>query len=351
MKKLFTPFAIVAGMMLCTAANANAQVLVNGYSYQITSENTVAVAKGGTDYTGEVTIPSTVNIEDKSYTVTEVLQNAFSGISPCTATKIVLPNTVTKLAKWSFSASPQLKTVVLSDNIKDIPQECFQSCETLSEIHLPANLESFGMNVFNKCTSLKEITFPASLKTFGTWCFQNTGLTKVELPEGITTVSEGLFAYNYNLENVVLPSTVTTVGKYAFALDRKITSFTVKSVTPPVADANTFDVAPVAQMMVDLKNATLYVPEESIEAYKTADVWKGFGKILAISSGVNDLVAGDFGIEICGLAISLRGYEGDYQVYAVDGRLIYSGSESTAVLPAKGIYIVKAGKKSLKVAL
>ena len=39
--------------------------------------------------------------------------------------------------------------------------------------------------------------------------------------------------------------------------------------------------------------ATLYVPEEAIEAYKTAPEWKNFKNILPIKDGVNDVAADD----------------------------------------------------------
>ena len=41
------------------------------------------------------------------------------------------------------------------------------------------------------------------------------------------------------------------------------------------------------------ERATLYVPEEAIEAYKTAPEWKNFKNILPIKDGVNDVTADD----------------------------------------------------------
>ena len=41
------------------------------------------------------------------------------------------------------------------------------------------------------------------------------------------------------------------------------------------------------------ERATLYVPEEAIEAYKTAPEWKNFKNILPIEDGVNDVAADD----------------------------------------------------------
>lgn len=346
-------------MILGLSVNANAQqpVDVDGYNYVITSDKTVSVAQGGARYIEDViTVPATVKINNIEYTVTGVNQNAFSGSlygsTNCSASKIILPNTVTTLQKWAFSVNPDLKTVILSDNIKEIPNQCFQVCEALSEIHLPANLETFGSEVFNKCASLQKIEFPSTLKSLGTWSFQNCGFINIEVPEGITVIPQGSFPYNKNLEKVVLPSTLKSIEIYAFILDNKLNTVTVKSMTPPTVDKSAFFYSGVpASQQLNLKNVTLYVPEGSIDAYKAADVWKDFGNIKAIDSGVEDLVADDFDVEISGLSLTFKGYEGIYQVYTVDGRMVYSGSKSSVTLPAKGIYIVRTGKKSFKVAL
>ena len=41
------------------------------------------------------------------------------------------------------------------------------------------------------------------------------------------------------------------------------------------------------------ERATLYVPEEAIEAYKTAPEWKNFKNILPIKDGVSDVTTDD----------------------------------------------------------
>lgn len=348
-------------MILGLSVNANAQqsVDVDGYNYVITSDNTVAVAQGGTRYITDdvITVPPTVKIDNKEYTVTGVNQNAFSGSlygsTNCSASKIILPNTVTTLQKWAFSVNHGLKTVILSDNIKEIPYQCFQMCEALSEVHMPANLETIGVSAFFMCSGLKNVKLPATFKQFGNYAFQYSGLTSIDIPEGVTELPLGVFGGCSALEHAFLPSTMTKIGKHNFVLDKNVKTFISRSVTPPAVDEFAFVDLKYgsAKDQFPVKTATLYVPEGSVDAYKSADIWKDFVNIKALDAGVEDLVADDFSVEISGLTLSLNGYEGAYQVYAVDGRMVYSGSESSVNLPAKGIYIVKAGKKSVKVAL
>ena len=49
----------------------------------------------------------------------------------------------------------------------------------------------------------------------GMWYAQET-ITKVVIPEGVTTINSGAFVYSYRLEKVVLPSTLKIIGECAF---------------------------------------------------------------------------------------------------------------------------------------
>ena len=78
------------------------------------------------------------------------------------------------------------------------------------------------------------------------------------------------------------PSTLETTGKYAFNSGSKITAIYCDAVTPPVCDDTTIF------WNVDKKQFTLYVPEQSIDLYKQAYVWKDF---FNIESGIDSPTA------------------------------------------------------------
>lgn len=99
---LFRLFALVAAMMCAMGASAYDFESGNVY-YTITGTNTVEVAKkstSGMDYSGALTIPSTVTNGGKTYTVTAIGPNAF--LSCYYLTSVQLPTTLDSIGKGAF---------------------------------------------------------------------------------------------------------------------------------------------------------------------------------------------------------------------------------------------------------
>ena len=63
--------------------------------------------------------------------------------------------------------------------------------------------------------------------TIGAYAFNDSDVTEVVLPEGITAIEEGAFSCNYQLEYVHLPSTLRTIGEGAFNDCRELKSITI----------------------------------------------------------------------------------------------------------------------------
>lgn len=102
--------------------------------------------------------------------------------------------------------------------------------------------------------------------------FNCTDITSVELSENITSIELGAFQQS-GITEIVIPKSVTLIDNAVFFGCESLTSVTIKATTPPtLGHINAFE-----------NNATIYVPAESLEAYKTADVWKDIAdKIQAI---------------------------------------------------------------------
>lgn len=78
-----------------------------------------------------------------------------------------------------------------------------------------------------------------------------------------------------NLTNVILGSGVSNIGKGTFANCKNLENVYCYAMNVPDAD-DTF-----AGSYIEYAN--LYVPDESIDAYKSANVWKDFGNIRGLS--------------------------------------------------------------------
>ena len=98
----------------------------------------------------------------------------------------------------------QLTTVLLPNTLTAI---AFSGCSSLTEINLPANLTSIGESAFYDCSSLTEIHLPASLTWIGGYAFdQCTSLTKVTCHALVPPTSYYYYICDSTIENLYVPA-------------------------------------------------------------------------------------------------------------------------------------------------
>lgn len=88
----------------------------------------------------------------------------------------------------------------------------------------------------------------------------------------VTSIKEYAFAFCSNLASVAIPSSVTSLEEYAFADCYSLTKLVCNATTPPACRRGVFK-------GIDKSNCTLIVPQESLDAYKSAAQWKSFFNI------------------------------------------------------------------------
>lgn len=108
------------------------------------------------------------------------------------------------------------------------------------------------------------------------------GCTTTVIPENITGIGNYAFAYFGSIKEIEIPESVTRIGTRAF-LWCNLKKITNHAVVPQVFESDAFN--------EDKSACTLYVPAASVEAYKSADIWKEFNPILPIGSQAIDNIS------------------------------------------------------------
>ena len=77
-----------------------------------------------------------------------------------------------------------------------------------------------------------EIVIPAEagglkVTRIGNWAFEKSAVTRVEIPEGVTSVGRYCFSECRNLAEIILPESLTSLGDCAFILCTSLTALTL----------------------------------------------------------------------------------------------------------------------------
>ena len=155
MKKSLLCFLILLMMPLASMAY---DFEVGGIYYKFTDNSSVAVtyeveptwdSDYPAPYSGTITIPSTVNYNDKSYTVTSIGDSAFWFCSGLTS--IDIPEGVTSIGDGTFARCSGLTSIDIPEGVTSIGDFTFGDCSGLTSITIPEGVTSIGEYAFGGC--------------------------------------------------------------------------------------------------------------------------------------------------------------------------------------------------------
>lgn len=216
-------------------------------------------------------------------------------------TNIVIPSGVTRSEIGWFYGCTSLSACTLPNGLTNISDYMFWNCSSLVDVQIPSTVTTIGTNAFERCAEITSITIPSGVTSIGqsafAGCYKLGG--SIEIPSGVTSINQQAFQNCYELTSVTLneglitisgssfnncrslvtldiPSTVTTIGGNAFNGCTGLTSITFHSTTPPTL-SNT-------GALQYTNNCPIYVPSDSVQAYKSASNWSSHAsRIEAIS--------------------------------------------------------------------
>ena len=224
---------------------------------------------------------SSITIPDS---VTEIGSKAFYG---CTGlSSLAIPGSVSKIGDSAFCGCSNLLSINIPDCITSIGSSTFRGCSSLTSITIPNNVTSIGLGAFASCSSLSSITIPDGIYKLEQEVFAHcSSLTSIAIPKSITIIGPLAFYDCTGLSSVEIPESVTGIGSTAFCNCNSLKSITVLSQTPPSGGSD---------MFWKTNNCPIYVPSESVEAYKIAQYWSDYAdRIQAYSEENRAIVFAD----------------------------------------------------------
>lgn len=167
------------------------------------------------------------------------------------------------------SDTPCYRWAIIGDCVTEIGDSAFEEETCLTAVTLPSTLTKIGKLSFaDSC--LPTINIPSGVTSIGASAFAGcTSLTSINIPSGVRSIASSLLYNCVRLTSIDVPSGVTSLGISSFGNCSGLTSITFHSVTPPEIFASSFK-------PFEGTTCPIYVPAESVEAYKTAINWREY---------------------------------------------------------------------------
>ena len=226
----------------------------------------------------------------------------------------------------------------------------------MTSIEIPNSVTSIGYGAFAYCSSLASIVVDGGNTIYDSrnGCnaiietTSNTliaGCKNTIIPNSVTSIGDSAFNGCYSLTSIEIPNSVTSIGDDAFSWC-DLTEIKCWATTPPTIYSNTFS----------NYSADLYVSAGCKSAYQSANYWKNFNNIIEVTLD-NPITLNDNNVTVASIGnyivVKNAKLGSVVNIYAVDGAMIASevatDGDIVVEVPAKGIYVVTVGKQAVKV--
>ena len=297
------------------------------------------------------------------------------------------------------------------NTVTTIGRGAFAQCKYVERVDMP-NVKIIEASAFNKCFSLRSVNMPKVTAIGPTVFFGCLWIDAVDIPN-VTTIDEEAFCRCSDLQKVVLGNKVDRIKSEAFSECTSLDTFRIITAMPPVLDDDVFEDTPSDMLIqVPCGASSLYeriegwenfknyeevapevtvmsndekmgvvvldrqttcdnptaemeaVPRSGYEFVKWSDENTENPRVVTVEDeditltaifqkigtdvenvGIEGVTIYSDGEELC-----VEGVEGEYQIYTMTGVLMYRGTDTRVVLP-RGVYMVRCGRGTVKVAL
>lgn len=171
-----------------------------------------------------------------------------------------------------FAKKPQANNTINDDYVVFLDKD-ETGFPTKAEIHCKTGATpAMGYN-----TNVKSVEIIGNVEEIRNGCFYECSqLEELTISDNVKILGHHSFFGCYKINNLIIPESVNSIGGQCFAYCNSLTTITFKSVTPPDLGNNAFFSSGNLE--------TIYVPAESVEAYKAANNWSEYADIITAIS-------------------------------------------------------------------
>lgn len=184
-----------------------------------------------------------------------------------------------------------LKTIIFPNGLAEIGEYAFANCTSLKNIVVPPSITVFKDYAFVGCVNLSRV----DISDLSAWCkiqflgynsgfpmyngaklyLNGSEITNLIIPLDIEILKGGAFHGCSSIISVDIPSSITQIRAGAFNHCKNLATVYCRPIMPPSITLGT----PSGKWYAFNNNARgriIYVPRESVEAYKSAEGWSDY---------------------------------------------------------------------------
>ena len=178
-------------------------------------------------------------------------------------TDLVILDGVTSIGNYAFYNCSGLTSITIPDGVTSIGASAFDGCSSLTSVTISDDVTYIGGSAFARCNSqLYDTTTIQGVKLVDGWVVEcstsgdinlagirgiangsfrdQTGLTSIVIPEGVTTIGDSAFSGCTKLTSVALPNSLTHIGDSAFSGCTTLNEITIPNSVTSIDDGAFF---------------------------------------------------------------------------------------------------------------
>ena len=120
--------------------------------------------------------------------------------------------------------------------VTSIGEYAFFACSGLTSVDIPDGVTTIGEYAFYACSGLTSVNIPNSVTEISSWAFSSCELTSIDIPNSVTSIGEDAFGSCSRLTSIKIGNGVTSIGDKAFYDCNALTSVKIPNSVTSIGD-------------------------------------------------------------------------------------------------------------------